>query len=192
VLFISKRKEGVTYFNPYKIYEDGRCEFYITNKKDETFTVKVDREDLDRLIKFNRSWYVKWAGWEYYVCCCEYIGVKNGHSNYIIHYLQRFIMDAKENEFVDHISHDTFDNCKENLRVTTKSNNATHRKSANKNNNIGHRNVSYIKQTNEYWVQHMKDGKSYKKIFPADQFKEACDYADNMREELFGSFKGNS
>lgn len=101
-------------------------------------------------------------------------------------------MNAKENEIVDHKNHDTFNNYRDNLRVTTKSNNATHRKSANKNNNTGHRNVSYMEKTNEYWVQHMKNGVRYKKIFTIDQFTEACDYADIMREKLFGNFKGES
>jgi len=191
--FIIHRKENINYFNNYKINEDGYCEFYIINKKKEKFTVKIDTDILGKLVELNRSWNAKWAGWGYYICCCEYIGSIKGKSKYKIHYLHRWIVDANKNEFVDHINHDTFDNRKHNLRIVTKSKNATHRKGANSNNkSTGVRNVTHIKQSDEYWVQFMKNGVRHKWIFPNTQFNEACEFAIHKRKEIFGNFAGES
>lgn len=100
-------------------------------------------------------------------------------------------MNAKENEYVDHINHDTMNNLKENLRVTTNSKNNQHRKGVNSNSSTGVRNVNYIKKNNEYWVQFSKNYERYKWVFPANQFEEACKFAEKKRKELFGEFAGN-
>ena len=147
------------------------------------------------MIKFNRSWNAKWASVDYYVCCCEYIGTKDGRSKYKIHYLHRWIKNAKDNEYVDHKDHDTFNNLEDNLRITTNSKNNQNRKSANKNSSTGVRNVNLITRyggEQEYWVQFCKNGERFKWEFTIDQFQEACTFADIKRVELFGEFAGNS
>lgn len=185
-----KRDNNKNYFNPYIILENGNCEFYIQNKKGEVFTVTVQKNDLERLIKYNRSWHAKWAGWAYYVCCCEYIGMVNRKPKYKINYLHRWILDSEKGTFVDHKDNNTFNNLRENLRTVTKSKNASNRKGANTNNKTGIRNISYIEKTNEYWVQFMKRGKRYCWKFPESQFEEACKFKDEKRKELFGKFSG--
>jgi hypothetical protein len=77
------------------------------------------------------------------------------------------------------------------LRITDKSNNATHRKGANKNNSTGHRNVNWGTNHEIYWVQFHKHGVRYKWEFPLDKYREACDFADLKRKEIFGDFAGN-
>lgn len=100
-------------------------------------------------------------------------------------------MDAKKDEVVDHINHDTLDNRKCNLRITTNDKNVKNRKGANKNSKTGVRNVHWIESANEYWVQIMRKGISYKWTFSANQFEEACKFAEEKRKELFGEFAGN-
>lgn len=116
---------------------------------------------------------------------------------YDAYYLHRWIMRANENDKVDHIvqisSSDSYilDNRKSNFRFSTGKENSANRNGANRNNNTGVRNVSYIKSDNVYWVQIMKDGIKYKWVFSVDKFEEACAFAEIKRQELFGEFAGN-
>lgn len=127
------------------------------------------------------------------MCCCEYLGYINGKPKYKNHYLHRWIMDAKENEYVDHIEpKNTLDNRRLNLRVTTNSKNNQNRKGANSNSGTGHRNVNWGHDRKVYYVQFCKGGEHYKWVFPLNQFEEACEFADKKREELFGEFAGHS
>jgi hypothetical protein len=107
--------------------------------------------------------------------------------------LHRYLMNAKENDFIDHIDHNTLNNCKSNLRITINKKNIRHRKGANSNNTTtGVRNVNWIKNEQCYKVQIMKDGIHYRWKFSKEQFKEACEFAKKKREELFGEFAGAS
>lgn len=128
----------------------------------------------------------------YYLKSTEYLGVKDGKSISKIHHLHIDIMNAPEGYSVDHVNHNTLDNRKSNLRIVKQRFNTRNRKGANSNNNTGVRNVSYIKRSNEYWVQLMKNGIKYKWVYPADKFKEACEFAELKRNELFGDYAGNS
>lgn len=51
-----------------------------------------------------------------------------GRVNGDIVTLHRFLLDAKEDEIVDHINHDKFDNRDENIRICTRSQNAMNTK----------------------------------------------------------------
>lgn len=172
-------------FNDYKIFEDDRCEFYTKNNKGESFTVKVDKDILERLIEFNHSWNAS-----YHKNPDAYY-IKTTYNKKTI-YLHRWIVNADKNTYVDHKNHDTLDNIKINLRVTTARNNSANRERANKNSGTGHRNVNYGYNQKEYWVQFMRKGERFKWVFPLDKFKEACDFADIKRVEIFGEYAGNS
>lgn len=44
---------------------------------------------------------------------------------------------------------------------------------------------------NVYRVQMMRNGVRYKRDFTVDQFKEACEFAEKKRKEIFGEYAGN-
>ena len=61
-------------------------------------------------------------------------------------------MNANGN-IVDHKNSNTLDNRKSNLRVVPDCNNSMNRKSRNRNNTSGYRNVSWNKNDNKWLVQ---------------------------------------
>lgn len=185
------RKQG--FINDYIITGDITT-IFIVNKKGIRFEVLIDTDDLSRLIEADLKWHVAYDSHtnEYYVKSTKFYpstNIRKYHEKNIM--LHRFIMSASEGVVVDHHSHNRLDNRKENLFVTEYTNNSTNRKGANKNNKTGYRNVNYMKKDNVYWVQFMKKGKRYRWIYSADQFKEACEFAEKKRKELFGKFAGN-
>lgn len=161
---------------------------FIKNRKGEVYECYIDLDDLDRLKESEFTWHLLWDKkneW-YYIATSYRYGEKGNRKGGTI-YLHRFIMNVTDKTYrVDHINHNTMDNRKSNLKVTTQQINLLNRKGANKNNNTGVRNVSYIEQNNEYWVQIMKKGERYKWVFQANQFEEACQFAEIKRNELFG------
>jgi hypothetical protein len=180
-------------FNKYKIVDDYAI-IYLIKKNGDVYETKVDIDDIEKLKKLDYSWH------------CVY--KENTESNYArssvyysdggtrkkcrMVYLHNVIMNKGDSEVVDHKYHDTLDNRKKNLRVTENKKNLRNRKGANSNNNTGYRNVNYIENNDEYWVQIMKDGKRYKWIFSIDEFEEACKFAEKKRKEIFGEFAGAS
>jgi hypothetical protein len=124
----------------------------------------------------------------------QYLGTECGKSKYKTHYLHRWILEAKEDDYVDHKNNlDTLDNRKSNLRVSTNAENNWNKNEAYKSNKTtGFRNVNYIPKQNQYRVQIMKDGKRYAWSFPVDKFEEACEFAETKRKELFGDYSGSS
>lgn len=161
---------------------------YLETRDGKIFETYVDIEDFDKVINFGHKWFTMYSKKinGYYAVATEYLGSVNGQSKSRTVYLHRFIFGLEEFIDVDHKDHKTLDNRKENLIIKNRSDNSDNRRGANSNNNTGHRNVSYIEKTNEYWVQICKNGVRYKKIFPADQFEEADKYAKQKRIELFG------
>ena len=155
----------------------------------------VDLDDLDRLIKLDKHWmghYNKKSKLGKYYARTN-ISYRDEHGKYkqSTLYLSQFLLQYKgSNKYIDHHNHNSLDNRKENLFITEQTNNSTNRSGANKNNNTGVRNVSYMKKDNVYWVQIMKKGERFRWIFPVDQFQEACKFAKKKRKELFGEFAG--
>lgn len=156
----------------------------------------IDTEDLDKFLGYKYAWFPDkdWHTKTYYIRATEYLGMINGKEKNRPVKLHRYLMNAKENDFVDHIDHNTLNNCKSNLRITINKKNIRHRKGANSNSQTGVRNVHRITgyKTDFYKVQIMKDGVSYTKDFNLDKFDEACKYAKIKRKELFGEFAGAS
>ena len=93
------------------------------------------------------------------------------------------------NVYVDHEDHDTMNNRKSNLRISSNDENTKHRKSKNSNNKSGYRNVAIINRW--YVVQLMIDGRNQ----PLAKFKyvdDAGEYAEKARQKYYGEFHGNS
>ena len=183
------RNKNTNYFNDYKIINKQESEFYIVNKKGMHFTVKVDTEDLYRLIKFNRSWNAKLANGEYYASCCEYLCQENGKPKYKIHYLHRWIFNDPPNVEIDHIYHKTLDNRKSQLRSTERPHNDTNRKGKNSNNKSGYRNVFWDKQKQQWSVGLCKNCKRIQ-IGYYDDLEEAGKVAEQARQKYYGTYAG--
>lgn len=155
----------------------------------------IDLEDFDKVKQHKYKWYAIWMKntKSYYARSTLYIGIINGEPKYDAVYLHRFIIDVDSSIKVDHKNHNTLDNRKENLRLTTNDKNTKNRESKNSNNSSGYRNVSLDKKSNEWMVQLIVDGKnSCLKRFPYEQLHEAGKYAEEKRKDLYGEFAGVS
>jgi hypothetical protein len=185
VLFIKKRG-----FNNYEVRGDITA-IIIINRKHERFEVLIDTIDLQKLIDMNVSWSVNWceSTQSYYCRTTLYLGMENGKVKQTFLKLHTFISSAKEGEFVDHRNHDTLDNRRDNLRITTNKHNVRHRKGLNKNNTSGYRNVSYDSRGNPIVQLQDESGKNH--IWR--DFKdvhEAGEFAAKMRQEWYGDYSG--
>lgn len=161
-------------------------------KGDNLWTV-IDLKDLDRVVNFPYTWTAKYDPDldQFYVEASVYCGCKNGKKLSKSVKLHKFIMDAKEDEVVDHINHDTLDNTKGNLRIIPHKNNSMNRKSRNSNNKSGYRNVCWNKSENK-WIVQLQVNKKNTVLgkFPKDQLIEAARFAEEKRKELYGEFAG--
>lgn len=182
---MSANKKG--FYNDYKIIGDTTI-VYIPTRKGGILELLIDTEELPKLIEWDYPWYARYSSKvnTYYANHSKYIGKVNGkkvNNKTII--LHRLLVDAEENDFVDHKNHNGLDDRKKNLEITTNAINSQNRCEENNNSNTGYLNVSYIESVNQYWVQFMKNGKKYKKSFSSGKFKEACAFAKIKRKELF-------
>lgn len=185
---MAKKKE----FNKYKICGDYTI-IYIKNQKDKIFEVLIDTEDLEKAK--SHIWHIQYAknNQKYYVSANQEYRNSDGKYKQKVILLYRYILNiANRNIHVDHENHDTLDNRKKNLRTTEPHNNSANREGANKNSSTGVRNVNWGWNRKYYYVQFMKDGIRYAWEFPLNQFKEACNFADIKRKEIFGEFAGNN
>lgn len=147
---------------------------------------------------FGYSWTARWQprkdGW--YLITTKYIGRKNGDNREnTTMTLQTFIGNPEhiKGVHVDHINHNSLDNRKENLRIVNKHQNARNRKSKNRNNKTGYRNVMFLKRNKKrpYIVQMMIDGEN-KRIGAFADVHEAGKFAEKMRYVYYGEFAGRS
>lgn len=94
--------------------------------------------------------------------------------------LHRLIMDAKEDEIVDHKNHNTLDCTRANLRICSSSENNSNRKCINK---LGVSNIRYRFDRNKFYVEFKGHGS---KMF--DSFYKAYEYRNSKAIELFGDY----
>lgn len=138
----------------------------------DTYRALVSMCDLEKTKKYN--WCLSSHG---YVYC------KKEKSNI---YLHRFIMDAKEDEIVDHASRNKLDNRRDNLRFCTKSQNSMNKKLSSTNKS-GFTGVFY-RDDRSKWVASIKLNR--KKIF-LGSFKNKEDAIKARQEaeiKYFGKF----
>lgn len=105
--------------------------------------VLVDDEDYERMLKDfgNTTWCLsKSRNNTLYV---------QKRVNKKIIFLHRYIMNCPKGMYVDHINHNTLDNRKENLRITTNANNLRNG-NIRKNNTSGVNGVYYDKKRKKY------------------------------------------
>jgi len=110
--------------NNYEIINDVAI-IHVIRKNGDKYKVLIDKEDLQLIDKMNLVISVQWHRGtnDYYARMTKYINKANGGPKYEILMLHRLIMNALENEEVDHVEHNTLDNRKQNLRKSIKQNN---------------------------------------------------------------------
>lgn len=125
----------------------------------------------------------------------EYLGLKNGKPRYKVRRLHRYLIgngeEIPKSRVVDHINHNTLDNTRKNLRVTTIKYNSRNRSGKNKNNTSGYRNVCWLKDENKWIVQLQVNGKN-KVLGRFDDVDEAGKFAEEMRQKYYGEYAGKS
>ncbi len=98
----------------------------------------VDLEDFERVSQF--SWCAKSKPGN--LIHYAHRGLKLESGKWTTQMLHRFILNARPDQLVDHINHDTLDNRKANLRIVTCRENSLNRKGLNSNSTTGVNNVS--------------------------------------------------
>jgi hypothetical protein len=135
----------------------------------------VDDEDFE--------WLNQWK-WHYkngYASRTFQINGKSYHSR-----MHREIINPPENMFIDHIDHNTLNNCRSNLRICTSSENARNRKCTNKS---GYKGVVWDKNRKK-WDAVIWNKNRRKKTF-LGQFSDPIEAAkayDNAAKKYYGEF----
>lgn len=113
---------------------------HISRKDGTIYETIIDTADLDKVKNLGYSWCVtNGAGTDFYVYSRAKVnGVK---KNILLH---RWIMDAPKGMDIDHISHDTLDNRRSNLRITSRQGNMQNRRAKNSRNR---------ELLNIYWIE---------------------------------------
>lgn len=171
--------------------ENGIAKIELNRRNAKNLWTTIDLEDLERVINFPYTWFAKYYEDidSYYACASQYIPELK-HAKII--YLHQFIMNAN-GKIVDHRSHDTLDNTKKNIQVVADRNNSTNRKSRNKNNTSGYRNVCWSKNENK-WIVQLTINKKTKCLgkFEYDELDKAGQFAEEMRQKYYGEFAGKN
>lgn len=137
-----------------------------------------NREDGD-LFGWNKRFSGKVAG---HTHKSGYVRVNIKGSVYLTHRLIFLMEYGYCPEYIDHLNRKRDDNRKVNLAETTKIENANNQ-SVSKSNTSGVKNVSWYKANSKWGVTFRVDGKQ--KFFGLfEDFQEAVDRADKIREEL--------
>lgn len=169
--------------------ENGIAKIELHRRNAENLYTIIDLEDLERVINFPYTWFAKydWDIENYYAKASIY-NPNTKSSNPL--FLHQFIMNAN-GKIVDHKNSDTLNNRKSNLRVVLDSNNSMNRKSKNKNNTSGYRNVSWSENEHKWRVQLQIDKKNTI-LGKFDDVHEAGKFAEEMRQKYYGEFAGKS
>lgn len=155
--------------------------FEINSPKYGIKTVWIDLEDYDKIK--NYKWYVKKDHYSgcFYVSSHD-LTTKNKKTIKI----HRIIMNAKKNQIVDHINHNTLDNRKSNLRICTHQENMRNTKK-HKKTSSKFKGVSFHSRDKIYSVYITID----KKMKYLGSFKNEIDAAKCYNKhalEKFGQF----
>lgn len=169
--------------------ENNIARIELNRRNKENLWTIIDLEDLEKVINFPYTWFAKYnhTNDEYYVVASVYHSELQQSRPIFLH---QFLTDANGKD-VDHINNDTLDNRKSNMRVVEESNNSKNRKSKNKNNKSGYRNVSWDKSQGKWLVQ-LQINKKNTVLGKFDDVHEAGKFAEEMRQKYYGKFAGKS
>lgn len=176
--------------NNYIIDKDNNiAKIELHRRKAENLWTIIDLEDLEKVISFPYTWFAKYnhINDEYYVTASVYHPELQRSRPVFLH---QFLTNANGKD-VDHENNDTLDNRKSNLRIVEESNNSKNRKSRNRNNKSGYRNVSWDK-SQEKWLVQLQINKKNIVLGKFDDVDEAGRFAEEMRQKYYGEFAGKS
>ncbi|MFD0587696.1 hypothetical protein ACFQZE_06750 [Paenibacillus sp. GCM10027627] len=177
--------------NRFEIHND-ELVLFLDRRNEESLKTVVDLDNLKKLCEENVKWYPKWDEdiQSYYAQATKYLGVdQNGKYKYKTLYLHKYVLDYAGRMKVDHINHDTLNNKRNNLRTLKDSHNSTNRKSKNKNNKSGYRNVCWIK-SEQKWIVQISINKKNTRLGSFDDVHEAGRFAAAMRTKFYKDKKG--
>jgi hypothetical protein len=138
-------KGTVAMTNDYYI-EDDIVYILLQERNGNRIVTKIDLEDLEKVSSFEGVWYFRKDVTHSYVIGSPKIINKVRPPQVRLH---RFITHAVGRQsVVDHLNHDTLDNRKSNLEVTTVSRNAQNLLGAHKDSKTGVRNVHFNRHGN--------------------------------------------
>lgn len=179
--------------NEYKII-DNYVIINLNNNKKECYKCFVDLADLEKLLKFDVTWYPFYdtSNKSYYARCTAYLGMFDGKAKYKLTYMHKFIFNLETNNLrIDHINYDTLDNRGTNIRITDHKHNTMSRKGKNSNNKSGHRNVSWNKGSKKWIVQLQLNGVNTV-LGKFNNLDEAGKFAEEKRKEIYGEWAGGN
>lgn len=136
----------------------------------------VDDEDFEVLSR--HKWHYAAAG---YACWREYSGQKSK-----VHFMHRYILNAKPGMTIDHINGNSLDNRKSNLRICSQQQNVWNMKKP-RHNTSGYKGVSWDKERKR-WAAYIKINK--KKIYLGRfmSIKAAKEAYNKAAIKLYGEF----
>src|SRR3990167_5896310 len=143
----------------------------------------VDAEDIPDLIQW--AWYAHWAP-----NIRGYYAIRNeprGNGKQKVVRMSRYLTNAKRDFVVDHISHNTLDNRKDNLRVCLNSENGQNRAGMQSNNTSLYKGVSYHKHTGK-WQGKIRVNKSDKHLGLFDSPQDAALAHDEAVRKYHGVY----
>ena len=169
--------------------ENGIAKIELNRQKGKNLWAIIDLEDLDRVLNIPYTWFAKYdedIDSFYAATSWYYPELKRSKP---VH-LHQFIMNAN-GKVVDHENHNTLDDRKSNLRVIADSNNSKNRKTRNKNNKSGYRNVSW---DGYKWVVQLQINKKNVALarFAYEDLDKAGAFAEEMRQKYYGEFAGSN
>ena len=138
---------------------------------------RVSDEDFDRLSQF--KWMRDKAG---YARRCER---SNGRARYF--FMHREVIGAPPRVHVDHVDGDTLNNCRDNLRFCTSSQNQANRKRLSRNSRSNYRGVVFNKRCAKWQAQIKVLGRNiYLGVFHSEE--DAAKAYDAAAIQHFGEF----
>lgn len=163
-------------YKPTNEYEISGISAYIKIEKasGKIYLFVIDIEDLPMVIKYR--WWVGING-----------GKPYAHTDYDRRHqtMHRAIMNCPDGYEVDHISGDTLDNRKANLRICTHQQNLTNLK-ISKSNTSGHKGVSYHSRWG--WEAFINENKKKKHIGWYKTIEEAAEARRNAALMVYGEY----
>jgi hypothetical protein len=130
--------------NEYETNEEKTIIFL--SRKDKTSKTIIDTRDLPYLLNIDIAWY------SYYNASSKSCYVKGKYNKKYVS-LHRIIMKCPPQLVIDHINHDTLDNRRKNLRVSTNRLNQQNRLNARSDSESKERNIMLNKRTGKYEIK---------------------------------------